>query len=55
MCPNCFSSIAIALGSAGSAAFPSLLLGAGLAAAGLRFRTTRAPDATQSNTEDTAL
>jgi hypothetical protein len=54
MCPNCFSSIAIALGGAGSAALPSLLLGASLAAAGLRFRTARAPEATQSNTEETA-
>ena len=54
MCPNCFSSIAMALSSAGSAALPSLLLGAGLAAAGLRFRTGRAPDPTQSNTKETA-
>ena len=45
MCPNCFSSIAMA---------PSLLLGAGLAAAGLRFRTVRAPETTQSNAEETA-
>ena len=55
MCPNCFSNIAMALGAAGSAALPSLLLGASLAAAGLRFRTARAPDATQSNMEETAL
>ena len=53
MCPNCFTSIAMALGGAGSAVFPSLLLGAGLAAAGLRFRTARAPEPTQSNTEET--
>jgi hypothetical protein len=45
MCPNCFSSIAMALGGAGSA----LVL-----AAGIRFRTARAPEATQSNTEETA-
>ena len=54
MCPNCFNTIAIALGGAGSAV-PSLLLGASLvAAAGLRFRTARAPSLTQSNTEETA-
>ena len=46
MCPNCFSGIAMALGGAGSAAL--------LAVAGLRFRTTRAPTATQSNTEENA-
>ena len=45
MCPNCFTSIAMALGGAGSAVF--------LAAAGLRFRTARAPEPTQSNTEET--
>ena len=45
MCPNCFSSIAMALGGAGSAAL--------LAAAGLRYRIARA-EATQSNTEETA-
>ena len=47
MCPNCFSTIAMALGGAGSAV-PSLLLGASLAAAGLRFRTARAPEPAQS-------
>ncbi len=46
MCPNCFTSIAMALGGAGSAAL--------LAAAGLRFRTVRAPEATQSTTKETA-
>ena len=45
MCPNCFSSIAMALGGAGSA----LVL-----AAGLRFRTARALRLTESNTEETA-
>ena len=53
MCPNCFNTIAMALGSAGSA-FPSLLLGASLAAAGLRFRTVRAPETSQLNNEETA-
>jgi hypothetical protein len=56
MCPNCFNTIAIApslllgagLGGAGSA-----LLGASLAAARLRFRTSRAPRLTESNTEET--
>jgi hypothetical protein len=38
MCPNCFNTIAMALGGAGSA-----LLGASLAAAGLRFRTPEHP------------
>jgi hypothetical protein len=38
MCPNCFSTIAMAA---------SLLLGATLAAAGLRFRTARAPEPAQ--------
>jgi hypothetical protein len=52
MCPNCFTSIAMAIGGAGSAIVPSLLLGAGLAAAGLRFRTARAPETTPSNTEE---
>ncbi len=46
MCPNCFNSIAMVLGGAGSAVI--------LAAAGLRFRTARAPELTQSNTEETA-
>ena len=46
MCPNCLTNIAMALGGAGSA----VLLGA----AGLRFRTARAPELTQSNTEETA-
>ena len=54
MCPNCLTHIALgplallgaSLGGAGS--------GALLAAAGLRFRTARAPDVTQSNTEETA-
>ena len=45
MCPNCLTNIAMALGGAGSAVF--------LAAAGLRFRTFRAPELTQSNTEET--
>ena len=46
MCPNCFSTIAMAVGGAGSAVL--------LAAAGLRFRTVRAPETIQSNTEETA-
>ena len=46
MCPNCLNTIAMALGGAGSAAL--------LAAAGLRFRTARAPELPQSNTEETA-
>jgi hypothetical protein len=46
MCPNCFSNIAMALGGAGSAVL--------VAAAGLRFRIARAPEATQSNTEEIA-
>jgi hypothetical protein len=45
MCPNCFSSFAMALGGAGSAVL--------LAAAGLRFRTAPAPEPTGSNTEET--
>ncbi|HET9465097.1 MAG TPA: hypothetical protein VFO71_06190, partial [Gemmatimonadales bacterium] len=45
MCPNCLTNIAMALGGAGSAVF--------LAAAGLRFRTVRAPELTQPNTEET--
>ena len=46
MCPNCFSSIAMALGGAGSAVL--------VAAAGLRFRSARAPRLTESNKEETA-
>jgi hypothetical protein len=46
MCPNCLTNIAMALGGAGSAII--------LAAAGLRFRTGRAPEPTQPNTEETA-
>ena len=46
MCPNCFSTIAMAVGGAGSAVL--------LAAAGLGFRTARASEPTQSNTEETA-
>ena len=43
MCPNCLTQIAIALGGAGSAL--------ALSAAGLRFRTVRAPETTLSNEE----
>ena len=39
MCPNCFNTIAMA---------PSLLLGASLAVAGLRFWTAGAPEPAQS-------
>lgn len=46
MCPNCLTGIAMALGGAGSAIV--------LAAAGLRFRIARAPELTQSTTEETA-
>ncbi len=46
MCPNCLNTIAMALGGAGSAVF--------LAAAGLRLRTVRAPETSQSNPEETA-
>jgi hypothetical protein len=46
MCPNCLNSIAMALGGAGSAVL--------LAAAGLRFRTVRASETSQPNTEETA-
>jgi hypothetical protein len=46
MCPNCLTNIAMALGGTGSAVL--------LAAAGLRFRTARAPEPTQSTTEETA-
>jgi hypothetical protein len=45
MCPNCFNTIAMALGGAGSAIV--------IAAAGLRLRSVRAPDYAQSNTEET--
>jgi hypothetical protein len=48
MCPNCFSSIAMTLGGAGSAVLPSLLLGASLAVTGLRFRTAGAREPAQS-------
>jgi hypothetical protein len=46
MCPNCFTSLAMALGGAGSAMV--------LAAAGLRFRSVRAPRLAQPNIEETA-
>jgi hypothetical protein len=46
MCPNCLNTIAMALGGAGSAVL--------VAAAGIRFRSARAPELTQSNTEETA-
>ena len=46
MCPNCLSTIAMALGVAGPTAL--------VAAAGLRFRTVRAPTLSQANTEETA-
>ena len=46
MCPNCLNTIAMALGSAGSAVV--------LVAAGLRFRTVRAAETSQFNTEETA-
>ena len=54
MCPNCLTSVAMV---------PSLLLGACVGgagsaalavAAGLRFRAARAPEFTQSDTEETA-
>jgi hypothetical protein len=45
MCPNCFNTIAMALGGAGSAIV--------VAAAGLRYRTARAAGLIQSNTEET--
>ena len=45
MCPNCFTSIAMAVGGAGSAIV--------LAAAGLRFRRARAPETSKSITEET--
>ena len=44
MCPNCLSNLTIVLGGAGSAVL--------LAAAGLRFRTARAPEPAQSNIEE---
>jgi hypothetical protein len=46
MCPNCLSTIAMALGGAGSAIL--------LTATGLRFRTVRTPTLSQANTEETA-
>ena len=46
MCPNCLTTIAMALGGAGSAVV--------LATAGLRFRATRAPELTQPDTEEAA-
>ena len=46
MCPNCFNTIAMTLGGAGSAVL--------VAAAGLRFRSARAPESDQFNTEETA-
>ena len=46
MCPNCLTSIAMVMGGAGSAALA--------VAAGLRFRAARAPEFTQSDTEETA-
>jgi hypothetical protein len=46
MCPNCLTNLAMALGGAGSAVL--------LVAAGLRLRTTRAPETCQSNPEETA-
>jgi hypothetical protein len=54
MCPNCLTNIAMALGGAGSAIAPSLLLGASLAAAGLRFRTVLTHGIALANTEETA-
>ena len=54
MCPNCFTSIAMALGGAGSAVLLSLCSRQALAAGGFRFRTARAPEPIQSNTEETA-
>jgi hypothetical protein len=46
MCPNCLSTIAMALGVAGPAAL--------LAATGLRFRTVRTPTLSRANLEETA-
>jgi hypothetical protein len=45
MCPNCVNAMVISLGGAGSALL--------VAATALRFRTVRAPDYAQSNTEET--
>jgi hypothetical protein len=45
MCPNCWNSIAMALGGAGSAVL--------LTAVGLRFRPVRAPRLAQPNPEET--
>ena len=44
MCPNCMMNLSMVLGGAGSAVL--------VAAAGLRFRTARAPKLTQPNTEE---
>jgi hypothetical protein len=44
MCPNCLTNIAMAIGGAGSAVV--------LMAAGLRYRTVRASQTPQSNTEE---
>jgi hypothetical protein len=52
MCPNCLSNIAMALGGAGSAVLLSLCSRQALAA--IRFRSVRAPEMEQSNTEETA-
>lgn len=46
MCPNCLTSIAMALGGAGSAVL--------LAVTGLRLRTARATTPNQSNIEENA-
>jgi hypothetical protein len=46
MCPNCLSTIAMAVGGAGSAVL--------LAATGLRFRTVPTPTLSQANLEETA-
>jgi hypothetical protein len=54
MCPNCFTTIAMALGGAGSAVVLSLCSRQALAATGLRFCTARANEPAQSNTEETA-
>jgi hypothetical protein len=62
MCPNCLTSIAMApslcsgqaLGGAGSAVLLSLCSRQALAAAGLRLRSVRAPETTESNPEETA-
>jgi hypothetical protein len=44
MCPNCLSTIAMALGAAGWAVL--------LTASGLQFRTVRTPTLSQRNTEE---